>query len=137
MPLTQIIYASQPFGYDDANLAGIFLDARRCNERDGITGALIVRGDLYLQLLEGPKLMVEAAYDRIVKDDRHVNPVRLMQREIDVRLFPEWSMLEERAPSWVWSIAEVRGGAVERFSAGQEALKFFQRLAAARCDMAG
>ena len=51
--LIQIIYMSQPFGYDEAMLAGILLDARRCNKRDGITGALVCRHDIYLQLLEG------------------------------------------------------------------------------------
>ncbi|EAQ24548.1 MULTISPECIES: BLUF domain-containing protein [unclassified Roseovarius] len=137
MPLTQMIYASQPFGFDDAMLAGILLDARRCNARDDVTGALIVRGDMYLQLLEGPKSKVEATYERIIQDDRHVNPVRLLTHEIDARMFPEWSMLDDPAKSWVWSIAEVRGGAVERFSAGKEALKFFQRLAASRADTAG
>lgn len=137
MPLIQLIYASQPFGFDDAMLAGILMDARRYNARDDVTGALIVRGDMYLQFLEGPKPKVEATYDRILQDDRHVNPVRLMHREVDERMFPEWSMLDDPAQSWVWSIAEVRGGALERFSAGQEALRFFQRLAASRCDTAG
>ncbi|MBD12326.1 BLUF domain-containing protein [uncultured Roseovarius sp.] len=137
MPLTQLIYASQPFGFDPAMLAGILMDARRYNARDDVTGALIVRGDMYLQLLEGPKPKVEATYDRIIRDDRHVNPVRLMHREVQERMFPEWSMLDDPAKSWVWSIAEVRGGALERFSAGQEALKFFQRLAASRLDTAG
>ena len=45
MSLTQLVYASHPFGFDEAMLNGIILDARRCNERDGITGALIARGD--------------------------------------------------------------------------------------------
>jgi hypothetical protein len=48
MPITQIIYASRPFGFDAALLAGILMDARRCNTRDGITGALICRDDLFL-----------------------------------------------------------------------------------------
>ncbi|MEM9128927.1 MAG: BLUF domain-containing protein, partial [Pseudomonadota bacterium] len=43
MTMIQLVYASMPFGFDDAMLGGILLDARRCNERDDITGALIVR----------------------------------------------------------------------------------------------
>lgn len=39
MSLMQLTYASHPFGFDDAMLAGILLDARRCNARDGITSA--------------------------------------------------------------------------------------------------
>ena len=132
MPLTQIIYASQPFGFDDAMLAGILLDARRCNTRDGITGALIVRGDLYLQLLEGPQDKVEATYDRIRRDDRHANAERLMSRSITHRMFPDWAMLDDPAQSWVWSMEAVARGATESESAGQEALGFFERLAATR-----
>ena len=63
--LLQLVYASRPFGFDAGTLTAILFDARRCNTRDGITGALICRDDLFLQLLEGPEAAVEAAYARI------------------------------------------------------------------------
>ena len=129
MPLIQLVYASQPFGFDDAMLAGILLDARRCNARDDITGALIVRHDLYLQLLEGPKAAVEACYGRIRKDDRHVEPKTLINRTIKTRLFPGWSMLDDPAQSWIWSIEDVRNGAIDE-TTEDEVLGFFNRLAA-------
>lgn len=129
MALIQLIYASRPFGYDDAMLAGILLDARRCNERDGITGALICRADLYLQLLEGPKDAVEACYARIKRDDRHIEPRNLLTRSIKTRLFPAWAMRDDPAQSWVWSREAVRDGAVER-ATEDEVLGFFNRLAA-------
>jgi len=47
----QLIYASQPFGYDELTLVGISAAALRNNARDGITGAVICRGDLLVQLL--------------------------------------------------------------------------------------
>lgn len=50
--MKQLIYRSQPFGFDRAMLAGILMGARRNNTRDDITGALIVRHDMYLQLIE-------------------------------------------------------------------------------------
>ncbi|MEM9499900.1 MAG: BLUF domain-containing protein, partial [Pseudomonadota bacterium] len=103
MRLIQLIYASRPFGFDDAVLAGILLDARRCNTRDDVTGALIVRGDLYLQLLEGPRRVVETCYARIRGDDRHVEPRMLMNRTITTRLFPDWAMKDDPAQSWIWS----------------------------------
>jgi hypothetical protein len=53
MTLFRAVYSSRPFGFDSAILNGILVDARRSNERDGITGALICRGDIYLQWLEG------------------------------------------------------------------------------------
>ncbi|MEM9499516.1 MAG: BLUF domain-containing protein [Pseudomonadota bacterium] len=129
MRLIQLIYASRPFGFDDAVLAGILLDARRCNTRDDVTGALIVRGDLYLQLLEGPRRVVETCYERIRGDDRHVEPRMLMNRTITTRLFPDWAMKDDPAQSWIWSRDEVRNGAIER-ATEQEVLGFFNRLAA-------
>ena len=49
----QLIYASQPFGYDELTLVGISAAALRNNARDGITGAVICREDLLVQLLGG------------------------------------------------------------------------------------
>ena len=128
MSLTQLVYASQPFGFDEAMLNGILSDARRCNERDDITGALIARGDLYLQLLEGPEEKVLAAYHRIIVDDRHVEVKPLLQRQVEARMFPGWAMRDDPAESWIWSIDAVKDGAVERATDG-EVLGFFERLA--------
>ncbi|MEQ8902078.1 MAG: BLUF domain-containing protein [Roseovarius sp.] len=128
MPLIQLVYASRPFGFDQAVLSAILMDARRANARDDITGALIARHDLYLQLLEGPRDKVEAAYQRIRRDDRHVEVTRLVERPIEARLFPGWAMRDDPAQSWVWSIEDVRVGAIERTDEA-EVLGFFQRLA--------
>lgn len=114
MALLQMIYASQPFGFDEVMLAGILLDARRGNTLNDVTGALIVRDDLYLQLLEGPPEMVEAAYERINRDDRHTNMRRIVRRRVEERMFPNWSMLDDRAQSWICSRQEVADGAIER-----------------------
>ena len=128
MSLTQLVYASHPFGFDEAMLNGILLDARRCNERDGITGALIVRCDLYLQLLEGPTEKVLATYHRIIVDDRHVQVKLMVRRQVEARMFPGWAMRDDPAKSWIWSIDAVKNGAVER-ATDEEVLVFFTRLA--------
>lgn len=128
MPLIQLIYASRPFGFDNAILNGILMDARRCNVRDNITGALICRGDLYLQLLEGPKEAVEEAYRRISKDHRHLE-VRLLSRSsVTERLFLGWAMRDDPARSWLWTHEEVVAGAIERASQA-EIVAVFERLA--------
>ena len=114
MPLTQLIYASRPFGFDDAMLAGILMDARRCNARDDVTGALICRADLYLQLLEGPELAINATYRRIAADDRHMEISLLSRAEVNTRLFPGWTMRDDPARSWFWTKAEVAAGALDR-----------------------
>lgn len=114
--MIQLTYASRPFGFDAAMLAGILLDARRCNTRDGITGMLICRADLYLQLLEGPEEMVDAAYRRIKADDRHMDLQLLTRRTVAKRLFPLWAMRDDPARSWLWSKAEIDDGALTRAS---------------------
>lgn len=128
MGLIQIVYASRPFGYDDAMLSGILFEARRCNTRDDVTGALICRADLYLQLLEGPEDAVEAAFERIAQDDRHLEVTRLVRRPITERMFAQWAMRDDPARSWMWSQREVADGAVSKASE-DEILAVFARLA--------
>ena len=112
--LIQIIYSSRPFGFDGAMLSGILLDARRCNTRDDITGALICRNDIYLQYLEGPPAEVKAAFERIRRDNRHLEVTLRVSRGIPARLFGEWAMLHDPAKSWMWSAAEVNDDILDR-----------------------
>ncbi len=129
MPLMQLIYHSQPFGFDDAMLDGILLQARRNNGRDGVTGALIVRADIYLQLLEGPETAVTGLFERIARDDRHLAVRQVSATTVAARLFPAWSMRDDPAQSWIWSAAEVADGALDR--AGPEVVRGkFEQLAA-------
>lgn len=130
MPLLQLTYASRPFGFDASMLAGILLDARRCNDRDGVTGALICRADLYLQLLEGPSAAVEAAFARIARDDRHMDIRPLSRRGIapEARLFARWAMRDDPAQTWIWTREEIDAGAAERATEA-EVMTIFARLA--------
>lgn len=112
MSLHQLIYMSEPFGFDDATLNGILTDSRRANTRDGITGCLIARADIYLQLLEGTLDTVEAAYTRIRRDHRHLQVERLSMAKVDARLFPDWAMRDDPARSWLWTPDEIASGAI-------------------------
>jgi hypothetical protein len=116
MDLVQIIYTSQPFGFDDATLNNVLLDARRCNDRDDITGALLCRQDIYLQLLEGPEPAVQAAYKRIENDDRHLDIVLRSNRSVTERLFGRWAMLHDPARTKIWSREDIGKGALDRAS---------------------
>ena len=127
--MKQLIYRSQPFGFDRAILAGILSGARRNNRRDDITGALICRHDLYLQLIEGPAPAIDALYSKIVVDDRHGDVRLLLTEAVTQRLFPEWEMLDDEAPSLLWSPAEVTDGAVEAADPA-ELVRIFARLSA-------
>jgi hypothetical protein len=125
--MKQLIYRSQPFGFDNAMLAGILLGARRNNLRDDITGALICRHDLYLQLIEGPADAIDALYGRIVADDRHVDVRLLLMGDVTERMFPTWAMLDDEAPSMFWSPTEVAEGALEE-TTSEELREAFGRL---------
>lgn len=130
MNLQQIIYASQPFGFDQAGLNGILVEARHYNTLANVTGALICRSDLYLQLLEGPQDKVMATYDRICKDDRHVNIKLLRSTLVKERMFPDWAMRDDPAQSWMWTREEIAANVLNSVSA-QDALGVFKRLAEA------
>jgi hypothetical protein len=127
MPLSHIIYASRPFGFDQAMLNGILADARRHNPRIGVTGALICRADLYLQLLEGEEAALETLYRGIAGDDRHDEVTRLVSGRIEKRLFPAWSMRDDPARSWMWTEKEVAAGAIERANSS-DIVAIFERL---------
>ena len=128
MPLTQLIYSSRPFGFDDAILSQILLTARRNNANAHVTGCLICRGDLYLQLLEGPDEAVARLYDSILEDDRHLEVTRRLHRQTETRLFDGWAMRDDPAQSWLWTKAEVDAGALDR--ADEDAfLAVFNRIA--------
>lgn len=130
MNLVKLVYVSRPFGFDSAALNGILSDARRCNLRDDITGALICRADIYLQYLEGPKTSIEAAYARIMADDRHTEVKRLVSTQITTRMFPKWAMHDDPAKSLMWTQTEVRDGAVLKTSQG-DICAMFEKIAQA------
>ncbi len=128
MPLTQIIYSSKPFGFDASVLDDILTISRARNRRDDITGTLICRADMYLQLIEGPEEALKATYARISADDRHLDIDLLVSRGVTARMFPKWAMRDDPARSWMWTQAEVSAGAIQAATAPQ-ILAIFERLA--------
>lgn len=121
------IYTSRPFGFDAAMLNGILADARRVNTRDGITGALICREDIYLQWLEGPEDKIRQALARISRDDRHLEVKVHVAEAVQERVFGEWAMLHDPATSWIWSMQQVANDATEHATAA-EVTGFFLTL---------
>jgi hypothetical protein len=111
MAMIQLIYTSQPFGFDEATLNSILTSARHFNTRDDITGALICREDVFLQMLEGPEDVVEATYARIARDSRHLDITRLFSAPISARMFTGWAMRDDPARTWMWTPREVEDGA--------------------------
>jgi len=117
MPMQQLIYASRPFGFDTSVLASILAESRVRNAQNDITGALICRPDIYVQLLEGPTGKVENLFERILLDDRHTEVQVLVRARIEDRLFGDWAMKHDPAVTWLWMPEELRRGALESATA--------------------
>ena len=116
MKLMQLVYCSQPFGFSLEILSAILVASRANNRKYDITGALICRSDIFLQLLEGPEQQVKNTYKAIQKDDRHVNVYNLIDRPIEKRLFPAWAMKDDPVKTWMWSREQVSNGIVKSLS---------------------
>lgn len=91
--MEQIVYVStcrvMP---DESMLDDILTVSRANNQRDQLTGLLVVGGRRFLQVLEGPTAKCDAAYIRIRADQRHFALVQLSRRLITERSFGGWDM---------------------------------------------
>ena len=81
----------------EAELTALLNQSRRDNAAVGVTGALIVGGRRFLQVLEGDEFRVEATFARIQRDPRHFATVILSRTPASGRLFGDWAMGYERA----------------------------------------
>ena len=66
--------------------------AKNSNEKSGITGALIMSGKYFVQVLEGERRSVSKLIFSIGKDSRHDNVTIISFDEIEFRDFEQWSM---------------------------------------------
>ena len=66
------------------------------NRLAAVTGLLLVRGEQFLQALEGPAWAVHGTYDRIVADPRHCEPQLISEGPVTERRFGEWTMCVRR-----------------------------------------
>ena len=91
--MRQIIYCSKAAGSPgETHLPAILACSRNNNPELGITGVLIVIGDVYVQLLEGPKENLWALMDFIREDSRHQGMEILAERMMETREFGDWAM---------------------------------------------
>ena len=91
--LVRLLYASR--AVDDVSqeeLMIILSQSKAHNPASGITGVLCSSGRLFLQLLEGGRMQVNALYNQIAADARHKDVVILSYEEISERRFAHWSM---------------------------------------------
>lgn len=93
MELKRLLYVSfAPDGFDMERNLAILDSARRQNLVKGITGVLLCRDAVYLQVLEGPKSQLEATFEAIRRDRRHLGVTVLADYVAKSRIFPGWQM---------------------------------------------
>lgn len=77
----------------DKEIQGILENARKHNAEKGITGQLVYRSGIFLQLLEGDKAEITSLLGHILLDSgRHENIKILLNQPMKERIFPDWSM---------------------------------------------
>ncbi len=94
-PMLRIMYTSvMPHDVGEPELNNLLARSVANNERDGITGVLMVDRTLYIQYFEGPEAAVRALWRRIGDDPRHHLVVQLYEESgLLPRLFGQWAML--------------------------------------------
>jgi hypothetical protein len=91
--LRQLVYISAAReGFGPRDLQDIFSASVAANPRRAITGMLLYRDLEFMQVLEGPAPEIEALYRSICRDPRHSTIIKLLDREIPEREFPDWAM---------------------------------------------
>ncbi len=89
----RIIYSSEaatPMQTDD--LQELLDHARRSNAAKGVTGALVYAERIFLQILEGDKVVLRDLMAKIRRDVRHENVLVLRESEVPTAIFGSWKM---------------------------------------------
>lgn len=90
--LIRTIYVSRASSPMPLELKEILAVSRKNNPLLGIGGALCFLDGVYLQLLEGEAVAVDALYRKIETDPRHTDIKMLVHEPIAQREYPKWSM---------------------------------------------
>lgn len=79
-------------------LGDLFARARSDNQKRQITGALLLSGHRFVQVLEGDEMGVRSLFSRIQADPRHDEVELLFAEPADHRTFARWSMARVSMP---------------------------------------
>jgi hypothetical protein len=143
MALFRLLYRSDSelTGADRAGreaAVAIAATAAERNLRDGITGALMFAGTVFVQVLEGERAVLEIAFERICRDMRHRRLVLLEFSEIKERTFDSWAMVafegDERARALFPAIGEAHHYAHRNPMSANAAVQVMQALLTKRLE---
>jgi hypothetical protein len=93
MSLVSLVYVSlASHDMTDQELKDILEVSRDNNHALNVTGMLLYRDGFFIQALEGERNVVDNLYDKIEKDRRHTNVLKVYENDIEARSFNDWSM---------------------------------------------
>ena len=94
--MRQLIYTSQATALGARDMAltleEVLSHSIQNNRLVDVTGFLLIRDGMFLQLLEGPERSVETTFRRIAADERHAQISVISDTQGARRLFSEWNM---------------------------------------------
>ena len=93
----RLIYRSRdriPVEGRRAELGALFSQARANNKRAGLTGALLLDDDWFVQTLEGDEAVVRRLFERIEADPRNDGVEVLEAGHVPARVFARWAMAQ-------------------------------------------
>lgn len=132
--LVRLLYASRATNtLAQEELSKILSQSKAHNPQSSITGVLCSSGPIFMQVLEGGRMQVNALYNLIAADPRHKDVVILSYEEISERKFSCWSMglvnLERINPSLLLKYSE--SATLDPYSvSGKASLALFDELMA-------
>jgi len=91
----RLMYRSRnmiPADQRKTELGTLFSVARSNNKKQQITGALLIYGDWFAQVLEGAEAPIRALFTTIEQDPRHENISVIQSGPADGRVFSRWAM---------------------------------------------
>jgi len=87
-----IIYISYMPNYTNEQILLLIDIFQRNNLLYNITGILLYNEGNVIQYIEGNKHNVKELFNNILYDNRHIQIIKLLQNQINIRNFPNWSM---------------------------------------------
>jgi hypothetical protein len=91
--MNHLVYMSRAVHpLSDQDLQALLNQCRRDNAARNVTGVLFYSHGNIAQLIEGDPEVLEPLFEKISRDGRHSNVVKLVDKPISARSFEDWSM---------------------------------------------
>ncbi|MGI4823407.1 MAG: BLUF domain-containing protein [Janthinobacterium lividum] len=91
--MIHIVYMSRAVRpLTDQDLQDLLSQCRRDNAQHEVTGVLFYSHGNIAQLIEGDPETLEPLFEKISRDGRHSHVRKLIDKPINTRSFPDWSM---------------------------------------------